>query len=346
MRKIKKVPVILQMEAVECGAASLTMILAYYKKYIPLEKMRIECNVTRDGSSAKYIVKAAMHNGLEAKAYKMDPEQIRHREDFPMIIHWNFNHFVVLCGFDGEEAVINDPASGKIKVAADVFDRSFTGIAMCFRPGEKFQPQGSPKTTKSFLGRELARMKPALFFVTILGIIYSLIQILSPVFYKIFTDRILLGGAPEWMEPLMLIMLAAAAALLVSGCLKNLFLQKMMAKFRICNTSRFFWKILRLPMSFFDQRFSGDIVSREQNNEEIAAILFQRIVPSIMDLVLVCCLMFLMFLLDPRMAGVVLAAGVMQLLCILALTENYGNLSRGLDGMEENCPGSSCRGFL
>ena len=330
MRKIKKVPVILQMEAVECGAASLTMILAYYKKYIPLEKMRIECNVTRDGSSAKYIVKAAMHNGLEAKAYKMDPEQIRQREDFPMIIHWNFNHFVVLCGFDGEEAVINDPASGKIKVAADVFDRSFTGIAMCFRPGEKFQPQGSPKTTKSFLGRELARMKPALFFVTILGIIYSLIQILSPVFYKIFTDRILLGGAPEWMEPLMLIMLAAAAALLVSGCLKNLFLQKMMAKFRICNTSRFFWKILRLPMSFFDQRFSGDIVSREQNNEEIAAILFQRIVPSIMDLVLVCCLMFLMFLLDPRMAGVVLAAGVMQLLCILALTENYGNLSRGL----------------
>ena len=95
------------MEAVECGAASLTMILAYYKKYIPLEKMRIECNVTRDGSSAKYIVKAAMHNGLEAKAYKMDPEQIRQREDFPMIIHWNFNHFVVLCGFDGEEAVIN-----------------------------------------------------------------------------------------------------------------------------------------------------------------------------------------------------------------------------------------------
>ena len=330
MRKIKKVPVILQMEAVECGAASLTMILAYYKKYIPLEKMRIECNVTRDGSSAKYIVKAAMHNGLEAKAYKMDPEQIRQREDFPMIIHWNFNHFVVLCGFDGEEAVINDPASGRIKVAADVFDRSFTGIAMCFRPGEKFQPQGSPKTTKSFLGRELARMKPALFFVTILGIIYSLIQILSPVFYKIFTDRILLGGAPEWMEPLMLIMLAAAAALLVSGCLKNLFLQKMMAKFRICNTSRFFWKLLRLPMSFFDQRFSGDIVSRERNNEEIAAILFQRIVPSIMDLVLVCCLMFLMFLLDPRMAGVVLAAGVMQLLCILALTENYGNLSRGL----------------
>ena len=134
MRKIKKVPVILQMEAVECGAASLTMILGYYKKYIPLEKMRIECNVTRDGSSAKYIMKAAMRNGLEAKAYKINPEQIRQREDFPMIIHWNFNHFVVLCGFDGEYAVINDPASGRIRVEPDVFDRSFTGIAMCFRP--------------------------------------------------------------------------------------------------------------------------------------------------------------------------------------------------------------------
>lgn len=330
MRKIKKVPVILQMEAVECGAASLTMILGYYKKYIPLEKMRIECNVTRDGSSAKYIMKAAMRNGLEAKAYKINPEQIRQREDFPMIIHWNFNHFVVLCGFDGEYAVINDPASGRIRVEPDVFDRSFTGIAMCFRPGEDFLTGGKPATGRNFLGQELARMKPALFFVTVLGVIYSLIQILSPVFYKIFTDRILLGGAPEWMEPLMLIMLAAAAALLVSGCLKNLVLQKMMARFRIRNASRFFWKLLRLPMSFFDQRFSGDIVSREENNEEIAAILFQRVVPSVMDLVLVCCLILLMFLLDPRMAGIVLAAGVLQMLCILVLTENYGNLSRGL----------------
>lgn len=330
MRKIKKVPVILQMEAVECGAASLTMIMGYYKKYVPLEKMRMECNVTRDGSSAKYIVKAAIHNGLEAKAYKMNPEQIRQREDFPMIIHWNFNHFVVLCGFDGKDAVINDPASGRIKIPADIFDRSFTGISLCFRPGKDFQPQGSPKTTKNYLRGELSRMKPALFFVTVLGIIYSLIHILSPVFYKIFTDRILLGGAPEWMDPLMLIMLAAAAALLVSGCLQNLILQKMMAKFRIRNSSRFFWKILRIPMSFFDQRFSGDIVSREENNEEIAFVLFQKIVPSVMNLVLVCGLMLLMFLLDPQMVGVVFVAGVIQLLCIWALTENYGNLSRGL----------------
>ena len=197
MRKIKKVPVILQMEAVECGAASLTMILGYYKKYIPLEKMRIECNVTRDGSSAKYIMKAAMRNGLEAKAYKINPEQIRQREDFPMIIHWNFNHFVVLCGFDREYAVINDPASGRIRVEPDVFDRSFTGIAMCFRPGEDFLTGGKPATGRNFLGQELARMKPALFFVTVLGVIYSLIQILSPVFYKIFTGKIFFGSGSK-----------------------------------------------------------------------------------------------------------------------------------------------------
>ena len=136
MENVKRVPVVLQMEAVECGAASLAMILAYYKRFIPLEKMRIDCNVTRDGSLAKYIVKAAAKHELEAKAYKMDPEQIRQRQDFPMIIHWNFNHFVVLCGFRGTDAVINDPASGRIRVPAEVFDRSFTGIALCFRPGE------------------------------------------------------------------------------------------------------------------------------------------------------------------------------------------------------------------
>ena len=116
MENVKRVPVVLQMEAVECGAASLAMILAYYKRFIPLEKMRIDCNVTRDGSLAKYIVKAAAKHELETKAYKMDPEQIRQRQDFPMIIHWNFNHFVVLCGFRGTDAVINDPASGRIRV--------------------------------------------------------------------------------------------------------------------------------------------------------------------------------------------------------------------------------------
>ena len=173
MENVKRVPVVLQMEAVECGAASLAMILAYYKRFIPLEKMRIDCNVTRDGSLAKYIVKAAAKHELETKAYKMDPEQIRQRQDFPMIIHWNFNHFVVLCGFRGKDAVINDPASGRIRVPAEVFDRSFTGIALCFRPGEAFERIGMPAQTGGFIKKMCRGQKAAFVFVIVLGAVYS-----------------------------------------------------------------------------------------------------------------------------------------------------------------------------
>lgn len=330
MKKAKKVPVILQMEAVECGAASLAMILGYYKRFVLLEKMRIDCNVTRDGSSAKYIVKAAMKHGLVAKAYKMTPQQIRENQDFPVIIHWNFNHFVVLCGFEGDYAIINDPASGRVKVENKVFEQSFTGVVLWFKPGENFVREGKPKSAKGYIWQNLRTMKLSVFFVVTLGIVYSILNILPPVFYKIFTDRILLGGAPEWMEPLMLIMIAVCIGIVCSGCLKNIFLQRMKAKFRIGSASRFFWKILRLPMAFFDQRFSGDIVSREENNQEIALLLFDRIIPAVMELVLILCLFCLMFCLNGKMTMVIVLAGVLQIICILLLSANHGNLSRNL----------------
>lgn len=142
---VKKVPVILQMEALECGAASLAMILAYYKKYIPLEQLRSDCNVSRDGSTAKYINLAAKHHGLEAKGYRMSVEKIKEQTEFPMIIHWNFNHFVVLCGFKRNKAIINDPAGGRVSVDMEEFDRSFTGIALKFKPSENFVPTANRK---------------------------------------------------------------------------------------------------------------------------------------------------------------------------------------------------------
>jgi ABC-type bacteriocin/lantibiotic exporter with double-glycine peptidase domain len=146
----KNVPVILQMEALECGAASLAMILAYYKKYIPLEQLRSDCNVSRDGSSAKYINLAARHHGLIAKGFRMSLEKIKEETEFPMIIHWDFNHFVVLCGFKGGKAIINDPAAGRVAVDMEQFERSYTGIALKFKPSENFQPSGKPKSVMSF----------------------------------------------------------------------------------------------------------------------------------------------------------------------------------------------------
>lgn len=330
MKNVKRVPVVLQMEAVECGAASLAMILAYYKRFIPLEKMRIDCNVTRDGSLAKYIVKAAAKHELEAKAYKMDPEQIRQRQDFPMIIHWNFNHFVVLCGFRGKDAVINDPASGRIRVPAEVFDRSFTGIALCFRPGEAFERIGMPAQTGGFIKKMCRGQKAAFVFVIVLGAVYSLLNGLPPVFYKIFTDRILLGGSPEWLPALLLAMLVTGTGMLLAGGLQVLFAKRLQAQLRIREAAVFFRKLLRLPAAFFDQRFCGDIVSRQQDGQEIISLFFERILPALMEVILMLCLYGLMFSLDVRMSLVAAAAGILQLLAALLRAHHYGNLGRNL----------------
>ena len=330
MENVKRVPVVLQMEAVECGAASLAMILAYYKRFIPLEKMRIDCNVTRDGSLAKYIVKAAAKHELETKAYKMDPEQIRQRQDFPMIIHWNFNHFVVLCGFRGKDAVINDPASGRIRVPAEVFDRSFTGIALCFRPGEAFERIGMPAQTGGFIKKMCRGQKAAFVFVIVLGAVYSLLNGLPPVFYKIFTDRILLGGSTEWLPALLLAMLVTGTGMLLAGGLQVLFAKRLQAQLRIREAAVFFRKLLRLPAAFFDQRFCGDIVSRQQDGQEIISLFFERILPALMEVILMLCLYGLMFSLDVRMSLVAAAAGILQLLAALLRAHHYGNLGRNL----------------
>ena len=126
--KVAKVPVIMQMEALECGAACLAMILAYYGKWLPLEQVRRDSGVSRDGSNARDLLLAARNYNMNAKILRAEPDQLRQADVFPCIIHWNFNHFVVLNGFSRGKAVINDPARGLVSIPEEEFDRSFTGI--------------------------------------------------------------------------------------------------------------------------------------------------------------------------------------------------------------------------
>ncbi|MGN0712434.1 MAG: cysteine peptidase family C39 domain-containing protein, partial [Anaerovoracaceae bacterium] len=179
---VAKVPVVIQLEALECGAASLTMILAYYGKYIPLEQVRCDCGVSRDGSKASNILKAARSYGLIAQGYRYEPESLRKKGKFPCIIHWNFNHFVVLCGFRGDKAVINDPAKGTYTVSMDTFDKSFTGVCMMFEPGEDFVPSGKPKSILGFAKKKLTGTGAAYVLVVITTVITSLIGIITPGF--------------------------------------------------------------------------------------------------------------------------------------------------------------------
>ena len=142
---VARVPVIMQMEALECGAACLAMILAYYRKWIPLEQVRVDCGVSRDGSNMKNVYLAAQHYGLDVHGYRMEMDALKEGATFPCIIHWDFNHFVVLNGFKGNKAVLNDPARGLVQVSMEEFDESFTGLVMTFAPGKALFPPGNAR---------------------------------------------------------------------------------------------------------------------------------------------------------------------------------------------------------
>jgi NHLM bacteriocin system ABC transporter peptidase/ATP-binding protein len=276
---VAKVPVVMQMEALECGAASLTMILAYYDKWIPLEQVRVDCGVSRDGSNAKNVLKAARSYGLIAKGYRYEPEDLKKNGKFPCIIHWNFNHFVVLNGFKGNKAVLNDPAKGTYSVPMETFDQSFTGICLMFEPSETFEPSGKPKSVLAFAKKRLSGAGVAISFVMLTTVISSLLGIISPAFSRVFMDRLLTGQNPDWFYPFLIGLAALSSIQLLVAWVRTIYSLRIDGKMAVIGTTSFMWKVLRMPMEFFSQRMAGDIASRQGSNASIARNLVNTFAP-------------------------------------------------------------------
>ena len=281
-----KVPVVMQMEALECGAASLAMILAYYEKWIPLEQVRSDCGVSRDGSNARNIVRAARSYGLTAKGYRYEPEDLRKVGKFPCIIHWEFNHFVVLNGFRGDKAVINDPARGTVTVSMKTFDEAFTGICLMFEPTADFQPSGKPKSMLSFAKSRLKGAGTAVKFFVLTSLITSLIGVINPAFSRVFLDRLLTGENPEWFVPFILMLSGFAIIQLVAAWIQAVYSLRINGKLDIVGSSSFMWQVLRMPMEFFSQRMAGDIQQRQSSNASIAKNLVSTFAPLALNTIM------------------------------------------------------------
>lgn len=278
-----KVPVIMQMEALECGAASLAMVLAYYGKWIPLEQVRYDCGVSRDGSNARNVLRAARSYGLTAKGYRYEPEELKVKGKFPCIIHWNFNHFVVLNGFKGNKAVLNDPARGTYSVSMQTFDESFTGICLMFEPGEDFVPGGKPQSVYEFAKKRLKGAGTAIAFVTMTTIISALIGIINPAFSRIFLDRLLTGQDPEWVRPFVIAFSCMNIIQLIVAWIQAVYSLKINGKLSMVGNSTFMWQVLRMPMEFFSQRMAGDIQGRQSSNATIASTLVDTFAPLLLN---------------------------------------------------------------
>ena len=276
---VANVPVVMQLEVLECGAASLTMIMNYYQKWIPLEQARVDCGVSRDGASAKNIIMAARSYGMVVKAWRVDPEDLAAEGPFPCIIHWGFNHFVVLCGFRRGRAVINDPARGRVDVSMEEFDREYTGVMLTFEPGEEFQPSGKKKSVFSYAKARLTGTSTAVIFVVLTTTISSLLSMISPIFGRVFLDRLLSGQNPGWLRPFIFAMSAFAVINILVLWISTVYSLRIQGKLEAVGSSMYLWKVLHLPMHFFGQRLSSDIADRQATNAEIAGTLVNTFAP-------------------------------------------------------------------
>lgn len=313
-----KVPVIMQMEALECGAASLTMILAYYGLWIPLEQVRKDCGVSRDGSNAKNILCAARNYGLTAKGYRYEPKSLLEKGSFPCIIHWNFNHFVVLDGYKHNKVFINDPARGEVTISMEEFDTSFTGICLMFEPNENFKPGGKPKSILTFAKDRLKGSGPAFALIITTTVIASFVAIVNPAFSRVFMDRLLTKQNPEWFYPFLIGLIILAFIQLIANWIKCANIYKIQGKFSMVADSQYMWHVLRLPIEFFSQRMIGDIAARQTVNAGIASSLINTLAPLALDTI-----MMILYLIVMMNYSFLLTA--VALICIIlnALMSNY-----------------------
>ena len=317
LKGVAKVPVILQLEDLECGAACLAMILGYYNKWIPIEQVRVDCGVSRDGSKALNIVEAARNYGLEAKGYRYEPEMLREKASFPCILHWNFNHFVVLCGFKGKRAIINDPEKGRQSISMEEFDLAFTGICLMFSPSASFRPGGQRKSTLAYVRKYLDGAAPAVALVVLTTIISCLFEIINPAFSRFFMDRLLTGQNRSLLRPFILLLSAAGILQVLVCAIRSACSLRLNAKMDIVGSSSFLWKILRMPVEFFSQRHAGDIMERQDTTAAIAATIIDTVVPVGFNLIMM--LVYLLVML--RYSVLITLVGVTVVFINISITK-------------------------
>ncbi len=327
---VAKVPVVMQMEALECGAACLSMILAYYGRWIALEQMRIDCGVSRDGSNAKNILKAARKYGLTANGYRLELDALREKGLFPCIIHWDYNHFIVLCGFKGNKAYVNDPSRGNVAMPIEDFEKGFTGIALMFDTTEEFQPGGKRRSVLEYAGKRLKNARTAVIFTVVMTIISYVFTVVNPFMSEFFMDKLLTGDLPEMVDPFLILLGFLAVVQIIVSWISAVYSLKIDGKLAINGSTSFMWKVLRLPMEFFSQRMSGDLMMRQETNETIASAIVNTLAP----LALNTGMMFFYLVILVRYSVPLTILGVTTVLINLILSkvlaDHRVNISRGM----------------
>jgi NHLM bacteriocin system ABC transporter peptidase/ATP-binding protein len=323
------VPTVLQMEAVECGAACLAMILAHCGRWVPLEDLRVACGVSRDGSKAKNLLLAARSFGLKAEGWRVEPSKLGERR-LPAILFWDFNHFVVLEGIGRRKVHLNDPASGPRTVSHEEFNTSFTGVMLVMEPGPDFHPGGTKPRIWGPVIDLLANSKAAIAFLAIAGIAALLPGIFVPAATKIFVDDILVKDLHDWLRPLLFGLVFAAILRGLLSWLEGHFLARLQWKLGMALGVGLTWHVLRLPPRFFAQRYAGDVATRLQAAEQICALISGQASTLFVSGLAVAFYAWLMTLYDPLLAAIGIVLAGLNAVFAKAVARWQENAVRGL----------------
>jgi len=318
----------MQLEALECGAAALAMVMAYYNKWVPLEQVRLDCGVSRNGSNARNLLVAARSYGFDAQGFRCETENLKDNIALPCILHWNFNHFVVLKGFKGRYALLNDPAKGEIRVSMEELDKAFTGVCLQIVPGPDMQPSGKPASVLAFAAKRLQGTGTAMSFVMLSTLAACLFGIINPVYARFFTDRLLTGENRELLYPFLGLMVLTGTAQVAAGWIQAVYSLRINGKMAAVGSSEYMWKILRLPMQFFSQRLSGDILQRQGTNASIAATLVNTLAPLLLHTLMMVFYLVLMLRWSVMLTMAGIAAIILNLLVSQIIAAKRVNITR------------------
>ena len=337
-------PTVIQMEATECGAASLGIVLGYYGVHLPLETLREECGISRDGSKAVNVLKAARRHGMIAKGYRKEPDRLGDLP-LPIILFWNFNHFLVLEGIRGEKVYLNDPASGPRVVDRETLDRAFTGVALSIAPGPDFQPRGKPRNPWGALKRRLYGAKWAVAFAVLAGLGLVVPGILKSSFQQIFVDRLLVEGRLEWFRPLLTLMGIMALVTGILTWLQGFTLLRQEIAMALRDSARFVTHLLKLPYTFFLQRYAGEIGNRVQLNDQVAQLLSRELASTVLQCIMVVFYGIMITLYDPPLALIALGAGIISLTMLISVKRKRSDLNEKLIGEMGRFAGTALGGL-
>lgn len=321
-----KTPTVLQMEALECGAACLAMVLGYYKKYVSLELLRTDCGVSRDGTKASNLIRAAKKYGLEAKGWKMEINRLREIQG-PAILFWNFNHFVVFERFKKNKVVINDPANGRRVVDESEFDESFTGVVITFEKTDSFEEGGTMPRVWDRLKKRLSGLGSIFTFLGFLSALFLIPGFVYPTFSRFFVDEILVKNSTALLKPLLALMAAFCAVSVALQSIQSLVLVRFQARLSLVSASKFIDRILRMPQQFFVQRLHGELCSRIASCDSISALVSGRLIGVAIKGVSSVFFLVLMFLYDVPLAAVSVALTLVTAAVFKLTSERIKNKS-------------------